>query len=643
MHGQWLRMYFQKDQPVNPPWEGSSSESLPLLSESVTQFSARAIQAMFAGRKSIKARPLGKVDSGAKKRAERIEAHMTFQLLDKMKGYKRGKRRMLTSVGLHGSHFTKVYYDPVSGSNMVDNIRATDVVIPYGTGPRDIEDVPRVTHRIPMPMHKAQKLFEKEYFAAEAVAYEKDENTQPQDDAHNDAMGVQPAARHDKREALILEQHTWFDLDGDDVEEPYIVTIDAQTAEVLRISIRWETDEAGSPSDDQNPVNCFTHYVYMENPDGFYGLGHGHLISQINASVNKLLRQMVDAGTLSTVGNNSGLISEQVAGPQGGEIEMSLGKLKKVPASAEEMAKGIFMYKFPGPSAVLPQALELLMARSDRLSSATEAITGQTDKVMQPTTVMALIEQGLQVFSSVYDTINEAWTEELMKLYKLNHKHMDPEEYFTVFDVDGGEQEAWANRDDYAPDFQVKPFTDPKQATSQQRLKKAEIAYQTVMQNPLVANSPQHLYNNTRMFLEEMDVEDIDSRLPNPAQNVPQVDDPYQENQMVLAQTPMIPMAYPNQDHASHIQVHMEELDGKKLSPFATHLLDNHIESHRRLLNGSSGGQGLAPQAGNEMGIGSGPPEVPGQMDGGLLDGGSPETQGAEGSIGFPGDVAGEV
>lgn len=643
MHALWLKMYFQKDQPVNPPWAGSSSESLPLLSESVTQFTARAMQAMFGTRKIIKAAPLGQSDSGARERADRIENHMSFQLMDKMRGYKRGKRRLLSSVALHGSHFTKSYFDPIKNTNVVENIRATDVIVPYGTGPRDVEDLPRITHRIPMPLYKGRKLVEGGYFSEEPVAYEKDEVAQEQDRAHDEAQGVAPSSNHDKREALVLEQHCWLDVDGDGVEEPYIVTVDAQNGNVLRLSIRWETDEAGDPLNDQEPVNCFTHYVYMENPDGFYGLGHGHLISQLNASVNKLLRQMVDAGTLATVGNNSGFISEQLAGPEGGEVSFSLGKFKKIAGSAEEMARGIHQFKFPGPSAVHPQAIQLLLARSDRLASATEAITGQTEKVMQPTTVMALIEQGLQVFSSVYDTINEAWTEELQKLYTLNYKHMDPQEWFTVFDVQGAEQELYAAREDYAPDFQVRPFIDPKQATVQQKLQKAQMAYQTAMQNPLTMNSPQHIYNNTRMFMEAMDIDDIDSRIPNPASQIPRMDDPFQENQMIRQDVPMIPMAYPDQDHMVHLKTHLEEIRGTGLSPFAQILLKNHIESHRRLLNGQGGVQGLAQSPDNPMGAGQAGMEVPqGPMEEGLLNGGSDAVAGAGGDAGFPINLAPE-
>ena len=220
---------------------------------------------------------------------------------------------------------------------------------------------------------------------------------------------------------------------------------------------------------------------------------------------------------------------------------------------------------------------------------------------------------------------------------------MDPEEWFTVFDVEGSEQELHAAREDYAPDFQVKPFTDPKQATSQQKLQKAQIAYQTAMQNPLVMNSPQHIYNNVRMFMEEMDIEDIDSRVPNPMQGIPRNDDPYQENMMAMMDTPLIPMAYPDQDHISHMKAHMEQLSGKIVSPFGQMLLENHIESHRRLLNGSTGGQGLAPGPDNEMGVGASPMAVqPGaEMGEGVLTGGSEATVGTETGPGVPPGSAG--
>ena len=184
----------------------------------------------------------------------------------------------------------------------------------------------------------------------------------------------------------------------------------------------------------------------------------------------------------------------------------------------DDIQKGIYQFKFPGPNAALFQVMQLLMQRSDRLATVTEALTGQTEAVMQPTTVLALIEQGLQVFSTVYERLNEALTLELEKLFRLNYKHLDPEEYFAVLDIDGSMKSYHVSREDYAPDLQVMPVADPKMATEQQKLQKAQAEWQFLSTNPLVINSPMHLYNSSRRYLEALDSNQIDEVLPNPSQ-----------------------------------------------------------------------------------------------------------------------------
>jgi len=640
MRAEWVRQYYQKDKPINPPWEGASEESIPILAEASVQFTARAHKAMFSGRTFIQAIPTGKTDAKARARADRIKEHITFQLLDRDKNYKRHKKRLLTSLSRDGSMFTKTYHDPLKGRNVVENVRAVDIAVPYGVGPRDVEDLSRWSHYIRLTKVRADQLTAKKYFDGEVELHQGGQEWEV-DEAHDEAHGLQPPSADDQQICVLIEQHRWWDF-GDGMK-PYIVTVDYQSSEVKRVSIRWETDERGDPIADFEPTNCLTHYVFMENPDGFYGLGQGHLLSEINKSVNKLLRQTVDAGTLANVGNNSGFISEQIAGPSGGDVQFSLGKFKKVSGTAEDMARGIYQFKFPGANNVGPQAIELLMMRGDRLSNATEAITGQTNSVMQPTTVMALIEQGLEVFSSVYETIIECWSDELMLIYKLNHKHMDPEEYFSVFDIMGQLKEITVTREDYAPDFQVKPIADPKRATPQQKMQRAQLELQTSLQNPLVLNSPQHIYNAYRRFFESIDTEAIDEILPNPAANLPQIDDPMQENMLASSGTPMMPMAFTGQDHISHIQAHQAAIDEKSLSALGQAIVEEHITSHKRLLNAESAGEGLAVGPGNSMGSqgGASGQVPPGGMENGVLGGETSEISGSGSGEGFLGESSG--
>lgn len=651
MHAEWLNLYYQKDKPKNPPWEGSSQESLPLLAEGCTQFSARAYKAMFPSQQIIRAVPTGVADSDDKSRAERVGKHMSWQLMVQDRNYRRNKDRLLLSLPLHGSFFTKTYHDPVKGRNVVANVRATDLVVPYGTGPRDIEDIERKTEMIWMPRHRGAMLAKEDYFTHAPVPYKRGEVKQD-DRAHDDAEGVRESAQDPHPPSLLLEQHCFLDIKDNGDYDPYIVTVDAESEKVLRISIRWETNAAGEDIDDRRPIEFYTHYTYMENPDGFYGLGLGHLISQPNISVNKMLRQTVDASTLANAGNHSGFVSEQLGGIQGGEIEMQLGKFKKIPGSVEDIRNGIFQFQFPGPNQTLPALIDVIMARSDRLATVTEAMTGQTDKVMQPTTVMALIEQGLQVFTTVYERISESWTRELEKIYRLNFKFLDEEEYFAILDADGMLRQYVSGQTDYTDDLQIRPLADPRLSTEQQRMAKAEVTYQLMMSNPLVQNSPQHMYTNTKRMLETIGVENTEELLPNPAQaNLPRVDDPVQENSFALQQSPQMPLAFPDQDHMGHIKAHAELLrEHSGLSDFGRHLVEEHIRAHGRLSTGPTSSQGMAAGADDAGGITSLGSALPGDglegAGGEILDGGGVpgdlDIAGALGGLGLPQEPTGE-
>ena len=628
MHEEWVTQFYQTEKPINPPWQGSSEESLPLLPEACIQYSARAKQALFPSRQFIKVIPTGKVDAASSERAERVETHLVWQCTVLNRRYKRDKFRLLLGQSVHGGYFTKVYWDPLKKKWVCENVRYTDLVVPYGTGPRDIEDVERKTQHIWMSKNRGAILTDKEFFIAPPEPFQGEQT--PSDRAEDRAQGLTPSSRTDERDCLVLEQHTFLDLDEDGLAEPYIVSLCAQSEKVLRIAIRYDTDEAGNPTDNKEPVEYFTHYPYIENPDGFYGLGMGHLIAQLNKSANKLLRQTVDGGTLSTIGNNSGFISQQIAGPSGGQLEMKFGVYKKVPGGIEDFQKGIYQFKFQPPAPVLREVIELLMARSDRIASATEALTGQTDKVMQPTALMALVEQGLQVFSAVYEGVTESLGSELEKICRLNHKFMDPEEYYAVQDASGELQQLSVGRDDYTPDMQIMPICDPKQATLQQRMSKAEAEWQFLAQNMLVMNSPVHYYQASYDYLRAIGVENIGSKLPYP-QGQTRVDDPMMENMLVMQEFPMIPMAFPDQDHAGHNQAHMMVLasDNKTrtMTPLQREMLMQHIKAHERLEKAMpNGGQGrvgpLAAAPGNGPAIGAPGAAVPGgSMETNLLDG----------------------
>src|SRR3990167_5934484 len=178
MHADWVTQFYKKDKAKNPPWPGSSEESLPLLAEACIQYAARAKQALFPGRDFVKAMPAGKTDAGSKDRAERVQNHLGWQctVLNR-RNYKRNKFRLLLGHALHGSYFTKSFWDPQKGRWVVENVRATDLVVPYGNGPRDIADVDRKTQHIWMSKNKGAIAAKNGYFISAPSPYTLDEAT----------------------------------------------------------------------------------------------------------------------------------------------------------------------------------------------------------------------------------------------------------------------------------------------------------------------------------------------------------------------------------------------------------------------------------------------------------------------------------
>lgn len=589
MHARWDRLYHQKDKPTEALYDWASKESLPILAEACNQFAARAYKAFFPNRSIIKAMPVGKASPGDWERADRIGKHMSWQFLVRDRGYKRNKRRLLLSVSKHGSHFTKAFYDPLSEQNQIVNVRAEDLVVPYGTGPRDIEDVERKTHVIPMPVGKGARMTAQEFFIEAPERWEAGEE-KPTTAAADDAEGLHRSGieKTAADEAVVLEQHRWLDIG--EGERPYIVWIDYQTRNMLRMVRRWDNDPTV-------PVEYFTHYPFIENPDGFYGLGMGHLVGEINKSCNKLLRQMLDAATLANVGNHSGFMSQAVS-PQGGSVQMELGKFPKLPGSVEDLNRGIFTFKFPGPPQAMAEILTLIMARSDRLSSVTEMVSGQSEKIMQPTAVLALIEQALEQYSSVYEGLFDAWGEELQKAYRLNGKYLPFRELFTVHDAHNNPTVMEIAQSDYAADLQVMPIADPRMATEEQRLTRSQIEYDFIINYHTLQAQFQaaphvlpYLYAGAVQYANSIAMDDVDQKIapPPPPKEPERVDDPMIENGMALfPEQPQIPEVAADQNHLEHLKVHEEFLAdpayADRFPPGGKEAMQRHIQTHTAML-----------------------------------------------------------
>lgn len=554
MHAKYLDIYFQKDIPQTSPWDNSSEESIPILAESIGQFQSRSYKAFFPNRYFIDCIPVGKSNTNARERAERIARHMSFQLGVLDRTYKPNKNQMFMAAALHGSDFTKTYWSPVRRQVIIERVRAQDLVVPYGVGPRRLEEIERKTHVKWCSVNETKILEKAGWYIQAGTPFTGLQDSDQMQQAADDAEGLKKAAyyRQNDTQCCILEQHTLLDLDDDGIAEPYIVWIDRQSRKVLRIQIRYEVDETGLPVDNKEPIEYFTHYQFLPNPNGFYGLGFGFLLAKLNLAVNKLTRMFIDANELSVIGNLTYLVSEQLGLP-GDTFELSLGRGIKIPRSVQDIRNHFTKLQFEPPSQQTLAMIEQLREAAQRLSSSTDILSGQPDKVYQPEAMLAMIEQGLQLFSSVQEFLGVSMEDELQKVFRLNAKYLQEDANF-VF----GDDQIQVTKEDYQDDFRVTPIFDPKYSTRSQKLSKAQAEYQFIIQNPLTQQDPESIYLASKNVLEALDTENLDAILkkPAPPPQPARIDDQNLENAYFLMPPDHRALfdVFPDQDHPRHIK-----------------------------------------------------------------------------------------
>ena len=310
----------------------------------------------------------------------------------------------------------------------------------------------------------------------------------------------------------ILEQCCYIDMDGDDYKEPYIVTVEESTRTVLRIVPRYTEKEIKMNRGEImriDPINYYTKYSFIPSPDGgFYDIGFGVLLGPINETINTVINQLLDAGTLSNM--QSGYISRGIR-IKGGNTSFRPGEWKFVNTVGDDLRKGLVPLPVREPSQVLFSLLGLMIEAGEKLSSVTDMmqgnIPGQNTKA---TVAMAALEQGMKVFSSIHKRTHRSLSKEYKKLFKLNSMYLDQEEYFTILDI-GQERGAVVLASDYDTDnLDVVPTSDPNVATEQQRLAKVQALAEVL---PMGTVNPK-VY--TKRFLEATEQPNIEELMEMP-------------------------------------------------------------------------------------------------------------------------------
>ena len=265
-HQDYLEVYHQLDS-YEVSFRESDDSRIPLLTESCLGFQARAYKALFPQRSFVATTSMEDITPEEVERSERVAKWMNYQLNFRQRRYKRDKKRMLLAAALMGNDFTKTYWCPMLNIPKVERVRAQDFVVSQGKGPRELEDIRRKTQIIYMDINRARQLHRAGFFTQLPEIDQNNDYTGMQQ-VEADAEGINYNVVQDSTMVKILEQHTWYDLDGDGIEEPVIFWIDDNSKKVLRVSARFNVND-----ENKTPIEYYTYYSFIDNPDGFWCFG----------------------------------------------------------------------------------------------------------------------------------------------------------------------------------------------------------------------------------------------------------------------------------------------------------------------------------------------------------------------------------
>lgn len=501
----WTKLALQVTEHKTFPWNGAANVKYPLLAIAALQFHARAYPSLIPSNgKVVKCKVIGADPTGEKaSRARRISEHMSYQLMDEMDDWEEEMDKLLLTLPIVGTCFKKTYWDAGKQRNCSQLILPKSLVVNYWA--KKLEDTERKTEIIPMSKRKLrEKQLQQTYIDIELA--EPTAAAMPQDKVN--VFNQKITEEDETTPYIILEQHTYLDLDEDGYSEPYIVTIEAASKKVLRIVANY--DENTIKVDNSGKIvsitakEYYTKYDFIPNPDGgFYSIGFGRLLGPINESVNTILNQLIDAGTLSNL--QTGFIGKGLRIKMG-DARFTPGEWKAVNATGDDLKKQILPLPVREPSQVLFNLLNLLITAGKELASVAEIMTGKMPGQNTPaTTTMATIEQGMKVFTAVYKRVFKSMTREFRKLYLLNKEYLNPQEEIDVLD------EPIQQSDYLGPENDIVPAADPQATTSEERKAKAEGLLQLMGLGTL---SPQEV---TKRILEAQEQPNIEALMPPPS------------------------------------------------------------------------------------------------------------------------------
>jgi chaperonin GroES len=492
------------------PWPGASNVKFPLITIAAMQYHSRAYPALISNNDVVKCKVYGKDDDGEMhKRADRISRHMTYQVMEEDEGWEENTDKTLLVQAIAGTAIKKSYFDPVKGHNVSELVLPNDFVVNYYT--KSIAESPRVSHRI---LLSSNDLHERQ---VRGVFLKVEDEVPPSypaqsmlTQAKEDSQGVRQQSGDPDTPYEFFETHFWHDFDEDGYKEPYIAYIRRDTGKIYRIVARYFEDSIEYHNGEIiriKPEQYFTKYGFVPSPDGgFYDLGFGVLLGPTNDSVNTIVNQLIDAGTMSVTGG--GFLGRGVK-IKGGDYSFKPHEWKRVDSTGDDLRANIFPLPVREPSGVSFQLLQLLINYGERIAGATDIMTGVSPGQNTPAeTSRNTMEQGMKVFNGIYKRTWRAMKEEFQKLYRLNQLYLPSE----PVEFEYNNELQFVLPDDYSMDMKlVKPAADPNVVSDSQRQMQAQAVLQLAQ-----TTGGFNMYEVQKRYLDSLKVTAIDQILPDP-------------------------------------------------------------------------------------------------------------------------------
>jgi len=532
-----LKMLGVISEDRDDPFPGASGVHNPLMAEAATQFQARAVAEMFPPGGPAKTQIIGKITEERERQAQRVQEFMNYQITQLMPDYFSELDQMLFNLSLAGSAFKKVYYDTATDQVCAKFVPAEDLVVSYTT--TELDTSPRYTQIMKLTTNDVKKYMKSGFYRNIKLSDPSDDGEESRVQQTLDEIdGITGSLSDQNRQ--VLEFHVDYNLEDneEEIELPYIITIDRATSQVLAIRRNYKEDDKL-----KNKRVYFIHYKYLPGL-GFYGFGLIHMIGGLQHASTGALRALLDSAAFA---NLNGGFKAKGARIEGGDITVSPGEWVEVEAYGDDLRKSFIPLPFKEPSPTLMQLLGILTESGRRFSSIADAMVGDAATSAPVGSIVAQIEQGSKVFSAIHKRLHMSQGKELRLIGELNGEFLDNEYPYEVIG-----DEKMVRRKDFDGRVDIIPVSDPNIFSASQRIAMAQTELQLAQSAPQIIDVKKAYERLIRALNipepEELLIEEIE----------PKRMDPVSENMAVLNGKPI--KSFADQNHTAHLAVHQQFL-----------------------------------------------------------------------------------